>query len=91
MHYIRHLNLQKQFSVISELTNYLAPELTEKAADFSEATDVWSLGCVLFDLTTASFLTEEEAVARLGEVREDPYKLEEVFEDVAKVLPAIYH
>ncbi|XP_011442457.4 serine/threonine kinase-like domain-containing protein STKLD1 isoform X3 [Magallana gigas] len=68
----------------NKLTNYLAPELTEKAADFSEATDVWSLGCVLFDLTTASFLTEEEAVARLGEVREDPYKLEEVFEDVAK-------
>jgi serine/threonine protein kinase len=67
------------------LTNYLAPELTELGADFSESTDVWSLGCILFDLTTASFLDEAEAVARLGEVREDPYKLEEVFEDVAKV------
>ncbi|XP_048777734.2 serine/threonine kinase-like domain-containing protein STKLD1 isoform X2 [Ostrea edulis] len=68
----------------SRLTNYLAPELTELGADFSESTDVWSLGCILFDLTTASFLDEAEAVTKLGEVREDPYKLEEVFEDVAK-------
>ena len=73
------------YLIISELRNNLAPELTELFADFSPATDIWSLGVLLFELTTTSFYTEEEAQEKLKEVKEDPYILEEVFEEVAKV------
>lgn len=67
------------------MINYFVLELIEKVVDFSEVIDVWFLGCVFFDLIIVFFLTEEEVVVRLGEVREDFYKLEEVFEDVVKV------
>ncbi|KAK3087169.1 hypothetical protein FSP39_002522 [Pinctada imbricata] len=70
--------------VNERIKNTLAPELTESFADFSTATDVWSLGVLLFELTTTAFFTEEDAMNKLREVKEDPYILEEVFEDIAK-------
>ena len=60
----------------------MAPETDEK--EFTQASDVWALGCILLDLTTTSILTEEEIVNKIKEIKEDPFVMEEIFEEVAK-------
>lgn len=63
--------------------NYMAPEAA--AHGYSETSDIWSLGCVLFELVTAWLYNSKEAVAKLQEVRKNPDVLDEVFEDISKV------
>lgn len=63
--------------------NYMAPETA--AHGYSEASDLWSLGCVVFELVTAWLLSAEEAVTKLQDIRKDPSVLDEVFEDISKV------
>ncbi|XP_060069798.1 serine/threonine kinase-like domain-containing protein STKLD1 [Ylistrum balloti] len=61
--------------------NYLAPEI-EKTG-FSPVTDIWSLGCILFELTTSTLYDEKDVTEKMKEAKEDPYVMEEVFEEVA--------
>ncbi|XP_033732002.1 serine/threonine kinase-like domain-containing protein STKLD1 isoform X2 [Pecten maximus] len=61
--------------------NYLAPEVEETG--FSPITDIWSLGCILFELTTSTFFDEKQVIEKMKEAKEDTYVMEEVFEDVA--------
>lgn len=62
--------------------NYLAPELEDTG--FTAVTDIWSLGCILFELTSSPFFDEKQATETMKEAKEDAYVMEEVFEDVAK-------
>jgi serine/threonine protein kinase len=63
--------------------NYMAPECVSHG--YSETCDIWSLGCVLFELVTAWLYNSDEAIAKLQQVRNDPGVLDEVFEDISKV------
>ena len=67
------------------MSNYMAPEVREKG--FSPQSDIWSLGCILFELTTASLLSQSECKEKIKAIKEDTFVMEEVLEDVAKVLP----
>ncbi|XP_060595198.1 serine/threonine kinase-like domain-containing protein STKLD1 isoform X3 [Ruditapes philippinarum] len=62
--------------------NYMAPECVSHG--YSETCDIWSLGCVLFELVTAWLYNSDEAIAKLQQVRNDPGVLDEVFEDISK-------
>jgi serine/threonine protein kinase len=43
----------------------MAPEVDEK--HFTQASDVWALGCILIELTTTSIYTEEELRDKIKE------------------------
>ena len=62
---------------------YMAPEVMTQAYD--ERSDVWSLGCMLLELTTTAIYDQKQLSEKLLEIKKDPYILEEVFEDIAKV------
>ncbi|XP_053380430.1 serine/threonine kinase-like domain-containing protein STKLD1 isoform X2 [Mercenaria mercenaria] len=62
--------------------NYMAPEAAVHG--YSEKSDVWSLGCVLFELVTAWLYNSQEAIAKLQDIRKEPGILDEIFEDIAK-------
>ncbi|KAL4218629.1 JUN phosphorylation [Mactra antiquata] len=62
--------------------NYMAPEVAQ--CGYSEISDIWSLGCVLFELVTTNLYSSQEAVAKLQEIRKDPCVLDEVFEEISK-------
>jgi serine/threonine protein kinase len=61
----------------------MAPEVDEK--HFTQASDVWALGCILIELTTTSIYTEEELRDKIKETKEDSFVMEQIFEEVAKV------
>lgn len=63
--------------------NYMAPEVCTEG--YSERSDIWSLGCVLFELVTSWLYSHEEAIEKLREIRDNPNILDEVFEEVSKV------
>ena len=69
--------------VFTASMNYMAPECVSHG--YSETCDIWSLGCVLFELVTAWLYSSDEAIAKLQEIRNDPGVLDEVFEDISKV------
>ena len=62
---------------------YMAPEVMTQAYD--ERSDVWSLGCMLLEMTTTAVYNKQQLASKLKEIKEDPYLLEEVFEDISKV------
>ncbi|XP_067662721.1 serine/threonine kinase-like domain-containing protein STKLD1 [Haliotis asinina] len=63
-------------------TNYMAPEIQNNPYD--ERSDVWALGCILFEMTTTAMFDSVIVATKLKEVKDDPGILEEIFEDVAK-------
>ncbi|XP_046542734.1 serine/threonine kinase-like domain-containing protein STKLD1 [Haliotis rubra] len=63
-------------------TNYMAPEIQNNPYD--ERSDVWALGCILFEMTTTAMFDGVMVATKLKEVKDDPGVLEEIFEDVAK-------
>ena len=64
--------------------NYMAPEVCE-GGSYTEASDVFSLGCVLFELVTTWLYDREEAISKLQEIRKDPIVLDEIFEEISQV------
>lgn len=67
---------------IADITNFLAPEVTDK---FTQASDVWALGCILLELTTTSLYTKEEIMEKIKEIKEDSFVMEQIFEEISKV------
>ncbi|XP_071097519.1 serine/threonine kinase-like domain-containing protein STKLD1 [Haliotis cracherodii] len=63
-------------------TNYMAPEVQDNPYD--ERSDMWALGCILFEMTTTAMFDGVMVATKLKEVKDDPGVLEEIFEDVAK-------
>ncbi|XP_050407760.2 serine/threonine kinase-like domain-containing protein STKLD1 isoform X2 [Patella vulgata] len=63
-----------------ETKNYMAPEVSQKGYD--EKSDIWSLGCILFELCTTFLYTGQEVTDKIREIRDDPLILEDVFEDI---------
>ena len=70
--------------VLPASMNYMAPEASTEG--YTERSDVWSLGCVLFELVTTALLSRQQAVEKLQEVRANPDILDELFEDISKVM-----
>ena len=64
--------------------NYMAPEVCE-GGGYCESSDVFGLGCVLFELVTTSLYDGEEAMEKLHTVRKDPVVLDEIFEEISQV------
>ena len=69
--------------------NYMAPEVCEGGC-YIEASDVFALGCVLFELVTTWLYDREEAISKLQEIRKDPIVLDEIFEEISVVLKSIF-
>ena len=63
--------------------NYMAPEVCE--GGYCEASDVFALGCVLFELVTTWLYDGQEAIDKMREVRQDPIVLDEIFEEISQV------
>jgi probable inactive protein kinase-like protein SgK071 len=61
----------------------MAPEVMEQAYD--ERSDVWSLGCVLLEMTTTAIYSQDQIFAKLTEIKTDAIALEEVYDEIAKV------
>ena len=66
----------------------MAPEVITHP--FSMVMDVWSLGCLLLDMTTTTVCTQSELASKLTKMKSDIYILEDVFEEVSKVV-CMYH
>ncbi|KAL5011496.1 hypothetical protein ScPMuIL_010047 [Solemya velum] len=67
----------------SGLLNYLPPEAPHTQTN-EQCSDVWALGCVLFEAVTTTMLDAAQCDQKLAEIREDPGVLEVVFEDIAQ-------
>lgn len=63
--------------------NYMAPEVCEDG--YCETSDVFALGCVLFELVTTWLYDGQEAVDKMREIRQDPIVLDEIFEEISRV------
>lgn len=62
----------------------MAPEVAMEG--YTEKSDMWSLGCVLFELVTCWLYKHEETIQKLKEIRDNPITLDEIFEEVSKVM-----
>lgn len=62
----------------------MAPEVAMEG--YTEKSDMWSLGCVLFELVTCWLYNHEETIQKLKEIRDNPITLDEIFEEVSKVM-----
>lgn len=69
--------------VFAGTTIYFAPEVMTQA--FDEHSDVWSLGCILFEMTTTFMYDMAKVVEKLDQIKKDAYILEEIFEEISKV------
>lgn len=66
--------------------NWMAPEVLERPYD--ERTDIWSLGCILLEMSTCGFLDSAQSSGTLFQIKQSPQVLEDVLETVAKVYSA---
>uniref|UniRef100_A0A663FA80 non-specific serine/threonine protein kinase n=1 Tax=Aquila chrysaetos chrysaetos TaxID=223781 RepID=A0A663FA80_AQUCH len=64
----------KVFSTDSK--SWMAPETF--VFSFTEKSDIWSLGCILLDMTTCFVLNAEEITSLLQDIRQDTSRLEGV-------------
>lgn len=62
---------------------YMAPEVMTQA--FDERSDVWSLGCLLFEMLTTSLSSQNEVAQKLTEAKKDVQSLEEIYEEICTV------
>ena len=58
----------------------MAPEVVKTG--YSESSDVWSVGCVLFELVTTWLYNKDEAITKLQEVKENPEELNIIFDKI---------
>ncbi|KAL5483787.1 hypothetical protein EMCRGX_G020202 [Ephydatia muelleri] len=63
--------------------SWIAPEILE-TAHYDERSDVWSLGCVVLELATCSFLSNESVTGLLFQIKLAPQVVEEALDRVAK-------
>ena len=61
----------------------MAPEVATEG--YTERSDIWSLGCVLFELVTCWLYGHDEMISKLKEIRDNPIILDETFEEISKV------
>jgi len=66
--------------------NWMAPEVLERPYD--ERSDVWSLGCIILELTTCHFLDHPQMSSALFEVKSQPQRLEQILETTGKTYSA---
>ncbi|XP_025112507.1 serine/threonine kinase-like domain-containing protein STKLD1 isoform X2 [Pomacea canaliculata] len=64
-------------------TVYMAPEVMTQA--FDERSDVWSLGCLLFEMLTTSLSSQNEVAQKLTEAKKDVQSLEEIYEEICTI------
>eukprot|EP01137_Pigoraptor_chileana_P011475 Opistho-2@62412 len=62
--------------------NWMAPEVLDRPYD--ERSDVWSLGCILLQMSTINVLDQGEDSETLMEIKHSPQRLEVVLEEVKK-------
>nr|CAB3264290.1 serine/threonine-protein kinase Nek6-like [Phallusia mammillata] len=61
--------------------NWMAPEVMERPYD--ERSDVWSLGCILLELATCSFMDPVQISSTLFEIKQNPQCLEDILAELA--------
>jgi len=62
--------------------NWMAPEVMERPYD--ERSDVWSLGCIILEACTCSFLNRDEISGVLFDIKTSPQELEETLVALSK-------
>ncbi|XP_074655282.1 serine/threonine kinase-like domain-containing protein STKLD1 [Tubulanus polymorphus] len=62
--------------------NWMAPEVMERPYD--ERSDVWSLGCIILEMTTCGFLDTNHMMSKLFELKSSQEVLEETLQEVSK-------
>jgi serine/threonine protein kinase len=45
-------NISKQMSTFPGTASYMSPEIIRQEKDYTNKVDVWSLGCVIYELVT---------------------------------------
>ncbi|XP_072488937.1 serine/threonine kinase-like domain-containing protein STKLD1 isoform X2 [Notamacropus eugenii] len=64
------------------LKSWMAPEALEFV--FSPKSDIWSLGCIILDMASCSYMNKAEALATREAIREHPRKLLKALEKIRK-------
>ena len=64
--------------------NWMAPEVLEKPYD--ERSDVWSAGCIALEMASCHFCDNAQMCGKLFEIKHHAQTLEDMLEEVAKVL-----
>ncbi|XP_056668626.1 serine/threonine kinase-like domain-containing protein STKLD1 isoform X1 [Monodelphis domestica] len=60
--------------------SWMAPEALEFS--FSTKSDVWSLGCIILDMATCSYLTRLDGLALRETIRQSPHKLKKALRKI---------
>ncbi|CAD5115316.1 unnamed protein product [Dimorphilus gyrociliatus] len=61
-------------------TTWMAPEVLNKAYD--ERTDIWSVGCIIFEMLTCTIIDSTEITGKLYEIKQNPKAVKEILDQV---------
>ncbi|ESP03243.1 hypothetical protein LOTGIDRAFT_237772 [Lottia gigantea] len=62
----------------------MADACTNTRNTLCEKSDIWAVGCILFELCTTFLYDENQVKEKLKEIKESPLVLEDVFEEIAE-------
>jgi serine/threonine protein kinase len=71
-------------SISLNVMNWLSPEAVE-STEYDERFDMWSLGCVILELVTTSFLTDSEFIATLYQLKINTDILAKILQKVSQI------
>ncbi|XP_064395037.1 serine/threonine kinase-like domain-containing protein STKLD1 [Halichondria panicea] len=63
--------------------SWVAPEILDMDSKYDERSDIWSLGCVIIEMATCSFMDSAQISVVLYQIKDDPNILEDILTEVS--------
>ena len=63
--------------------SWMAPEVFDHAYD--ERSDIWSVGCILIEMVTCSFINKSDIAGKLSEIKHSTRALDTLMASVSRV------